>query len=213
MQVWYSTFFQTLLLVTALSIDAFVASLAYGTAKIRIPASSVIVITLVCSLIFGVSLLFGSLIRPLVPQELTRFICCSILAILGFIKLCDSSIKHYIRKHQQKHKQFSFTALHLTFILNVYANPECADKDRSQTLSPKEAGALAAALSLDGLAAGFGAALGSVSVPQVLIFSLIFNILAVILGSAIGNRIAKSTSLDLSWISGVFLIVLAFLKR
>ena len=78
MESWYASFFQIILLVTALSVDAFVASLAYGASNIRIPPISVVVITLVCSLILGISLLFGSLIRPFVPAQLTKIICCTV---------------------------------------------------------------------------------------------------------------------------------------
>ncbi|HJB25690.1 MAG TPA: sporulation membrane protein YtaF [Firmicutes bacterium] len=212
MESWYASFFQIILLVTALSVDAFVASLAYGASNIRIPPISVVVITLVCSLILGISLLFGSLIRPFVPAQLTKIICCAVLMILGFVKLCDSSMKHYIRKHCSNHKEISFSALHLKFILNIYADPVEADSDQSHTLSPKEAGSLATALSLDGLAAGFGAALGNVHLLQALFCSIFVNALAVLLGSSIGNRIAQKASLDLSWLSGVMLIALALLK-
>ena len=209
---WLLSLLQTVLLVMAVSIDAFVASLAYGTSKIRIPPASVVIITLVCSMFLGVSLLFGSLIRPFVPPMLTKIICFLILVILGLAKLCDSSIKHYIRKHKASHRKISFSALHLTFILNIYADPEKADRDMSHTLSPKEAASLSAALSLDGLAAGFGAALGSIILLQAVILSLIVNALAVILGCLIGNKIAQKTSLDLSWLSGIMLIVLALFK-
>ncbi len=212
MQPWYLPLAQILLLVTALSIDSFVASLAYGASKIRIPPLSVAVITLICSLVLGVSLLFGSLIRPFVPAWMTKIICSTILIVLGLVKLFDSSIKHYIQKHKQQQKQISFSALHLTFILKIYANPVEADSDQSHILSPKEAGSLAAALSLDGLAAGFGAALGSIHLPSILLCSFLANLFAVILGSMVGNRIAKTASLDLSWLSGVMLIMLGCFK-
>ena len=212
MESWYLPFAQILLLVTALSVDAFVASLAYGASKIRIPPASVAVITLVCSLVLGLSLLCGASIRPFVPAWMTKIICSTILIVLGLVKLCDSSIKHYIRTHRQKQKQISFSALHLTFILNIYADPVEADSDRSHTLSPKEAGSLAAALSLDGLAAGFGAALGNIHLPTAMLCSLVINTLAVILGSILGNRIARKISLDLSWLSGILLILLGLLK-
>ncbi|MDA6840406.1 manganese efflux pump, partial [Escherichia coli] len=80
---------------------------------------------------------------------------------------------------------------HLNFILTVYADPEQADQDRSRLLSPAEAFSLAVALSLDGLAVGFGAALGSVGVWQSLLFSLFIGAGAVRLGAFLGNRLAS----------------------
>ncbi|MDC0700799.1 sporulation membrane protein YtaF, partial [Blautia wexlerae] len=170
---------ESLVLVTALSVDAFVASFAYGANKIKIPFRSVAVITLVCSAILAVSLSLGSLVRPYVPAHLAGVVCFVILFLLGIVKLCDSALKSMIRKSRGLHKKISFSALHLDFILDVYANPENADCDCSKTLSPAEAAPLAVALSLDGLAVGFGAAIASVDPVQAVIFSLAANIIAV----------------------------------
>lgn len=65
------------------------------------------------------------------------------------------------------------------FVLRLYADPEMADQDCSKTISPGEALSLAAALSLDGLAVGFGAALGEVNAWAVILCSLATNMLAV----------------------------------
>lgn len=54
---------QAFLLVTALSIDAFAASFAYGSKKIKIPASSIIVINLICSAILALALLLEPPLR------------------------------------------------------------------------------------------------------------------------------------------------------
>lgn len=203
---------ESLVLVTALSVDAFVASFAYGTNKIKIPFRSVAVITLVCSAILAVSLSLGTLVRPYVPAHLAGVVCFAILFLLGIVKLCDSALKSMIRKSQGLHKKISFSALHLDFILDVYANPENADCDCSKTLSPAEAAPLAVALSLDGLAVGFGAAIASVDPVQAVLFSLAANIIAVGFGCFVGNKVAEKLSLDLSWLSGLLLMVLAFLK-
>ena len=143
---------EPLVLVTALSVDAFVASFAYGTNQIKIPFRSVAVISGICSAILGVSLFLGSLVRPFMPEHLAGVLCFSILFLLGIAKLCDSAIKSLIRRSQGIHKKISFSAMHLRFILDVYANPENADSDCSKSLSAVEAAPLAIALSLEGLA-------------------------------------------------------------
>lgn len=150
---------EALLLVVALSLDAFVASFAYGAQRIRIPYSSAAIISVICTAMLAVSLLAGSLLRPFLPQSLTKGLCFAILFLLGLVKLCDSTIKTLIRKHKRMHRQVSFSLFSLKFILDVYADPEKADRDGSRELSPAEAASLAVALSLDGLAVGFGAAL------------------------------------------------------
>lgn len=204
-------FLEVLLLVTALSVDAFVASFAYGSNKIKLPFSSVSVITLISSAALMVSLLVGGLIRTYVPGGMTRTFCFLILFALGITKLFDSSIKSLIRKRRIR-KKLHFSFFHLKFILNIYANPEEADCDASQTLSPKEAVPLAFALSLDGLAVGFGAALTHVNPWEALLCSLAVNTAAIMLGGVSGNKIAEKIPVDLSWLGGALLLVLAFLK-
>ena len=203
---------EALLLVVALSLDAFVASFAYGAQRIRIPYSSAAIISVHCTAMLAVSLLAGSLLRPFLPQSLTKGLCFAILFLLGLVKLCDSTIKTLIRKHKRMHRQVSFSLFSLKFILDVYADPEKADRDGSRELSPAEAASLAVALSLDGLAVGFGAALMQVNFLMVMLFSLAVGMLAVRLGGKIGNRAAQKLPFDLSWLSGALLIVLAILK-
>ncbi len=207
-----SELLESFLLVAALSVDALIASFSYGVNKIRIPFLSVLTISGVCSAILAVSLLLGSVLRPFLPPGLTKILCFVILFLLGSIKLYDSAIKSYIRKHQPINREITFSLFHLQFMLTIYANPEEADRDASKVLSPLEAAPLAVALSLDGLAAGFGAALAGTSVCQVLILSLLFGCFAVKLGCLIGNKVAEKLPLDLSWIGGLILILLAFCK-
>ena len=203
---------EALLLVTALSVDAFVASFAYGANKIRIPLSSVAVINLICSLILGLALFLGFSVRPWLPDQLTKWFCFSILLVLGIAKLFDSSLKALIRRHSSLHKQIRFSFLHLGFILHIYADPPIADADDSRVLSPAEAASLALAVSLDGLAVGFGAGLGNAGCLEAVLFSLLLGAGAVICGSRLGCKAADRFSLDLSWLGGLLLILLALMK-
>ena len=212
LDAWFYPALEALLLVVALSLDAFVASFAYGAQRIKIPFSSALIISGICTATLAVSLLLGALLRPFLPQGLTKGLCFALLFLLGITKLCDSAIKTLIRRHKRMHRQVSFSVFSLKFILDVYADPEKADRDGSRVLSPAEAASLAVALSLDGLAVGFGAALMQVNVLLVMAFSLAVGLLAVRLGGKIGNRAAQSLPFDLSWLSGALLIVLAVLK-
>lgn len=200
------------MLVAALSTDALVAGFAYGTNRMKIPASSAAVISAVCSIILGLSLAVGSVIRPLLPDRLIAYICFFLLFILGFIKLFDSYIKSLIRKNRGISRQINFSVSQVRFILSVYADPEHADSDLSRTLSPKEAASLALALSLDGLAVGIGAGLGAFPLPLVVLLSVAASLAAVMLGSFLGNRVAEKFELDISWLSGAILIMLALLR-
>lgn len=204
--------FEAVILASALSLDAFVASFAYGSKHITIPFKSVQVINFICSGITGLSFLAGGLLMHYIPHQLTVFISFIILFVLGMIKLLDSTAKSIIRKYNHIHKKIAFSLFSFNFILNLYANPEDADIDNSKTLSPMEAVSLATALSLDGITVGLGAALGNINGLAVFICSLITNMTAILLGSLTGNRMATKTQFNLSWLSGAILMILAFSK-
>lgn len=184
------------LIALALSVDSFVAAFSYGTSKIKIPFSSVGIISVTSSLITGLSMLTGSFVKDYIPSGFTTLLSFGILFLLGVLKLFDSS------------------------------QPKNADKDHSQSISAKEALSLSAALSLDGCAAGFGASLsagmtaspgaaaaGTASslapVAAVFLFSLIFGALMVLTGSHIGNKAAGRLPIKPGIIGGLLLILLA----
>ncbi len=203
---------EILLLVTAVSADAFAASFAYGVGRIRIPFSSVAVIAAVSTGILLISLLFGGVIRPFLPEGLAEGISFGVLCLLGVVKLFDSTLKAFLRRHTTLRREWKVAGFELRFILNIYANPEEADSDRSHSLSPREAAPLAAALSLDGLAAGFGAGLREISYPLTAILSLLVSGGAVLLGAAGGRRTAEKLPFDLSWMGGALLLALAVIR-
>ncbi len=201
-----------ILLVLALSMDAFVASFAYGTSKIKIPFKSAIIINVICTSILGIALFAGSIISRFIPSIFTTSICFAMLLLLAMAKLFEGTLKQLIGPRGSLCRNYEFEISDFRFFLNVYIDNTAADVDHSLILSPKESFSLAVALSLDGLAAGFGTGLVAVNFGQIILFSLIINILAILLGCFIGNKIAEKTELNLSWLSGVTLMVLAFLK-
>lgn len=203
---------EAVILASALSLDAFVASFAYGSKNITIPLKSGQIINFICSGITGLSFFAGGLLKHYIPQQLTVMISFIILFILGTVKLLDGTAKSMIRKYNHIHKELVFSLFDFKFILNLYANPEDADVDYSKTLSSMEAASLATALSLDGITVGLGAALGNADGMAVFICSLITNMTAIFLGSLAGNRMVKKTPFNLSWLSGAILIALAFTK-
>jgi putative sporulation protein YtaF len=206
------TILESILFVTALSTDALVASLAYGSNKIKIPFASVQVIAFICTGVLGISLLLGTFLKAFIPGSLLKAISFLILLLLGVTKLLDHIIRSIINKHTVISKQFEFRMFNLNFILSIYANPKEADFDHSKVLSPREALSLALALSLDSLAAGVGAALGNVNILAVLIFSLLLSMGSIKLGELIGYKISNKMPFPISWLGGVLLIILAFFR-
>ncbi len=180
-----SYLFEILILVTALSVDAFAAGFVYGVSKIKVPFLSVIIVTAISSLILVVSLLAGSLVSRLLPGNVTEYFSFLLLFILGLVKLFDRT------RHEEA---------------------ETADKNKDAVLSPTEAFALGAALSIDSLAVGIGAGIPSSYIPTAFLASAWIGALAVLLGSLLGRLIASHCRSNLCWVSGVLLILLAFMK-
>lgn len=203
---------EALLLVTALSLDSLVSGFSYGSNHIRIPFRSIFLISLICCETLAIALYLGSFLQTWLPFETATAICFLLLLCLGMFRVFDSTIKAFIRRHHSFKKKLSFSAFHLRFILNVYANPEAADRDHSKHLSPSEAAFLAIALSFDGLAVGFGAGITAANPFLIPLFAFFADMLYLALGCFLGQRIAKQIPFDLSWLSGVLLIILALIK-
>lgn len=206
------TILEAAMIASALSIDSFTAGLAYGSNKIKLPFRSVMIINVVCSSILGIALFAGAFISSYLPHWLTVTVSFTILVIIGIIKLLDSITKSIIRKHSNISKKFTLSILNFNFILNLYANPEKADLDQSNSLSPYEAVLLAISLSFDGIAIGLGAGIIQVNVLAVILWSLITDALFLMCGHVVGTKIAQKLPFNISWISGIVLIGLAFSK-
>ena len=175
------------ILAMACSLDAFAASFAYGGKRMRIPWLSGLLVTLICTAFLGGSLWLGDWVRQFLPSWLTVTVCFGILLILGFLKLWDG-------------------------VKNKSPDPEKADKNGDMIISPLEAALLAVGLSLDGLAVGFGAGVGSVNILAAVVASAVIGLAAVTGGCRLGGKLARALPFNLSWASGVILIGMAVLK-
>lgn len=196
--------------IAALSLDAWAASFAYGAGKIHIPFSSLLVIDAVCSASLGLSMFAGDLLGPLLPSGAASALSFWIMLALGLIKLFDSSLKNWIRR--KKHRTIRLRLLGADLILQIYADATLADRDDSRVLSPGEAASLALALSLDGLAAGVGAGMGSIPLWTALALSALIHGAAIWMGAWAGKRCSRHMRGDPSWLGGALLIFLAFFR-
>ena len=87
MKISLITILEAIILTSALSMDAFVASFAYGSNKIKIPMLSVQIINTICSTMLGISLIIGTLIKQYIPDWLTAIVCFIILFVLKCYKM------------------------------------------------------------------------------------------------------------------------------
>lgn len=201
-----------LLPATALSADAFIAGFAYGAKNIKIPCRIILAINLISASALGASVFLGTLLRPFLPAGFCRAACFLLLFFVGLSKLLDSAAKELIRRRKNTEKHIKLSVFSFSVVLSVYANPEAADADASKQLSLREACTLAAALSLDGAAAGFGTALGSAGGAAFVLCAFITDTVAVISGRLLGNKLSGSLPAFTPWLSGAVLIILAIAK-
>ena len=189
---------ETILLVLTLSLDAFVASLAYGSRKIKIPFVSIIIINIVCTFLLTISLFGGSVIKKILPGNVAIMISFTILMLLGIYYLFEGITKAYLEKKLDKTRKIKLKIFDIWFIVDIYVDETKADYNHSNDLDYKEAVYLAVALSLDSLAVGFGSALGNINYVNVVILSLVVGILSIRTGLLIGEKIAKKSKVNLS---------------
>jgi len=201
-----------LLIAASVSLDAFTAGFSYGSQKIRIPLGSSVIITLISSIVIGIALLAGAMLAPLLPDWIVDTVSFILLFSIGAVKLMDSVTKSIITKYNDLHREIKISLFNFKFILSLYADPEKADVDGSCVLSASESFFLGVTLSLDGLAAGFGAALLDLYAAAVVVSSLVTGFLAITGGHFIGERIAGRLPFNISWLSGAVFILLAFSK-
>ena len=203
---------ESLILVLALCIDTFVAGIAYGTDRIKIPLSSNIVITTVCSLFLALSLSLGSLLKEFMSPSFASILSFALLFSLGVLRLFESFFKSYIQNFSSTGAPLTFKLFDFKFVLEIYANETKADYDKSKTLTIKESVYLAVALSIDSIAVGFGSSLVSFNFFQILLLSFSIGILALFLGVNIGKKFIEKVNINLSWLSGAMLVCLAIIR-
>ena len=204
---------QSLLLVLSICLDTFLASIAYGTEKIKIPLSSSIIINLVCSSFLCVSLLLSNILNDFIPIGIANILSFLLLLSIGVYRIFEVFFKKYIRKLSYKDMPFTFKVFDFKFVLQVYADEIKADYDKSKLLTAKEAFYLAVALSLDSLAVGFGSGLGYINYIQVIALCFLVGIVCIGLGSYLGRHFANILNINISWLSGVLLIILSMLRN
>lgn len=196
--------------VLALCTDTFVASLAYGANQVQVSWQKAVALNGICSGCLGIALGLGSLVLRLVPVELARTVGFVCLLFLGIVKLLDYSIKKYINSHCSLNKNFRFSLSGLKIIINIYGDPMAADWDNSRSLSWKETVCLGAAMSIDSLVAGTMAAF--MEIPPLFTVAVCFcmGMALMYAGLFAGRRFIARENMDLSWLSGLLFIFLAF---
>ncbi len=199
---------QVFLLIFSLSIDSLMAGFSLGMNRIRVPIQYLILLNGIGASLLFMSIWFGTCLDVIFSSYCLRNFSIILFLLLGIGKILESAF----HKLTSREKELKIRMHQVEFIFHIYANPEASDIDFSKHISFKEAICLGLALSLDNLTIGIG--IGLLKIPSILVslFSFFIGMILLASGHLVGMRIGKKCKFETSWISGILLIILAFLK-
>lgn len=195
------------LLSVIISIDILLASVVYGSSKIKIPLPSAVIISSVSAVILGVCTMISSLINLVISAEIFRMITFIILTFIGITAVLKSLFRSFVRRLSQR-GELSWKPGSAGIVIKLYLDDTAVDLDSSKTLSPLEALTFALAAALDSAATGLGSGRFETDPLISTIFAFLCGFAAVFLGSFVGRRM-NSTNHDFSWVGGAALIAFA----
>lgn len=182
-----------LILCIALSADTFAAGLSYSASKVRVPLSSMCILSLVSGFAFTLSLSVGEKLGALIPPGASAFFSFLVLLLLSLYKLYDALPDRF-------HPSVSFTTVSFSSHVN---------QREPELLSPYEAAALSVMLSIDSITAGISQGISSLSPAVVFLFSSGIHFLSILFGAFTGKKLSGKLSCNLSFLPALLLFLLA----
>lgn len=154
--------FYVLLLGFAVSIDGFVAGIAYGIKNISIPSISLCIVGITTTLCTGGAMAAACILGAFLNTRLAILIGAVLLTLIGLFSLYQEYIiANFHSSTENQTKVTHYVTFSVGCLVNVMAEPEIADIDHSKLISPLEAILLGLALGIDNMIATFAAALVS----------------------------------------------------
>ncbi|MDE6320523.1 MAG: manganese efflux pump, partial [Lachnospiraceae bacterium] len=125
-------------------------------------------------------------------------------------KLFESLIRLLAKKHPSLMGNWGCKIKQLNIVFTVYLSPEEANRTELQVLSVKEALLLSLALSLDSILVGMAFCFTALSPFLLFLSAALCNLLLFSGGYFLGRLLFRLLRFDLSWLSGLCLLLLAF---
>lgn len=182
-----------LLLCLALSADTFAAGFSYSASKVRVPLSSMCILSLVSGFTFTLALSLGEKINAWIPAKASGLFSFLILLLLALYKLYDALPDRF-------HPSISFTTVSFSSHVN---------QKEPELLSPYEAAALSLVLSIDSITAGISQGNSLLSPAIVFLSSSVIHFLSILFGTFTGKKLSSKASCNLSFLPALVLFLLA----
>lgn len=193
----------------ALSLDGFGVGLSYGMRKIKITAISFVIICLSSALAVALAMFLGNIISSLLPPLAADALGAGILVVVGAWILFQNFVLNLIPDH----RVFNINVPNLGLVINILKEPVEADQDKSGIIDVREAYFLGAALAMDALGAGLGAAISGYSPLLTPLFVACAKFILVSLGLTLGGRISlEKHKGEMSLVPGGVLMLLGLKK-
>jgi len=207
--------FYVLLLGIAVSIDGFVAGIAYGLKNICMPLTSLLIVCMTTIACTGAAMASAYILGTIINTQLATLLGALVLVLIGLFTLFQ---EYLLKDANESIRNGDIVSPKLTFsigrlVISIMADPEKADIDNSQLISPIEALFLGLALGVDNMVATFAAALIEplpLYTPLLMGFIQILVIAAGLFTSTrfVTDRFKKS----FSYLPGIILIILGLIR-
>nr|WP_279233471.1 sporulation membrane protein YtaF [Desulfofundulus thermobenzoicus] len=208
----------------ALNMDALGTGVVYGVRGIRLPFTSVLIISLMSVAAIGLSMTAGQLVARVISETFARHLGGVIIILMG-LRILIQSVRERkrnrgswrssdgIEDEEEPQPVVQLRIRPLGVMVQVLREPHRADLDRSGVISAREAVLLGLALALDAFSAGFAFSMLGFNL---LLTTLLVGIgdMAMIYAGLLAGRGFGTTALgrQFSALPGCILIMLGILK-
>lgn len=199
-----------LLFLLAVSLDSLTAGFSYGTGRVHIKALSFLILACVPALFITAAGRIGEIVGSLLPSGILPILSFFMLAAIGIAKLFESLVRIIAKSTPALIGNWGCQIKQINIIFTVYFSPEEANRTDVQVLSAREALLLSLALSLDSVLVGMAFPAADISQTALFLSASLFNLLLFIVGCLSGRLLSRALRIDLSWLSGLCLLLLAF---
>jgi len=208
------------LFALALNMDSFAAGVAYGVRNIKLPVTSLAIISTMSMGAITMSMLMGSALAgyfsPIFAHRLGGIILLLIGLWVLIQSLQESRRENHVGETKDEANTCTIMQIHirsLGLVIQILREPSRADLDRSGIISSKEAVLLGLALALDAFAAGFAVSMLGFSILPTALMVGIGHFVLTYLGLQAGmGAIATGLSQKISALPGFILIALGLFK-
>ncbi len=152
------------------SLDSLAVSISYGSKKISLPISAIIIVSFVSTIGTFLAMKFGQIIIMHSGENVVSLIGSLILICLGVYFVYDSVITKDIS------------------IKELLDDPLIADYNKSGVIDANEAFFLASALTINNIGVGVASSIAGLDIILTTVFTFIITVLSLKIGYVIGER-------------------------